>query len=102
MPESIPCPLTRREIADAYFLEHRAKLLDIAAFLDRIDRAADDDGDEDFRISAIRSCLAMLIDGEGDRARRVLDQLSDHSTEPLDTAPMKGALGAPPPDGAGS
>lgn len=89
--------MSRSEIADAYFLEHRAKLIDIAAFLDRMDRAEDPEGREDFRIAALRRCVAMLDDGQGDRARRVLDELSDHTTEPLDKAPMKGALGAPPP-----
>ena len=89
--------MSRSEIADAYFLEHRAKLIDIAAFLDRIDRADDPGPPEEFRIAAIRRCVAMLVDGQGDRARRILDELSDHSKEPLEKAPMKGALGAPPP-----
>ncbi|MFN5744372.1 MAG: hypothetical protein ACK5A1_22570 [Planctomyces sp.] len=34
------CPLSREQIVAQYFLEHRARLLDIAAFLDRLDRAA--------------------------------------------------------------
>ena len=89
--------MTLEEMTDAYFLDHRAKLIDIAAFLDRLDRAQTDEGAEDFRIKAFRDCLQLLVDGEGDRARRVLEQLSDHSTEPLDQAPMKGAMGAPPP-----
>ena len=32
-----PSPLTRTQVVDLYFLEHRAKLLDLAAFLDRCD-----------------------------------------------------------------
>lgn len=90
--------MTVSEIADAYFLEHRAKLIDLAAFLDRIDRAKDAGDLTDFRITALRECLAILDDGRSDRARRVLDHLSDHSTEPLPSAPMKGALGAPAPE----
>ncbi|MEE2908265.1 MAG: hypothetical protein VX527_10610 [Planctomycetota bacterium] len=97
MSDSMPCPLSREEVADAYFLEHRAKLIDIAAFLDRIDRATSDSPSEDFRITAFRSCITKLLDGEGDRARRILDALSDHTTDPIDSAPMKGAMGAPPP-----
>ena len=89
--------MSRKEIADAYFLEHRAKLIDIAAFLDRLDRASSQGPEQDFRITAFRSCLATLIDGEGDRARRILDALSDHTSDPIDAAPMKGATGAPPP-----
>ena len=30
--------MTRTQVVDAYFMEHRARLLDVAAFLDRIDR----------------------------------------------------------------
>ena len=32
-------PLTQRELIDEYFMEHRVKVLDLAAFLDRLDRA---------------------------------------------------------------
>ena len=39
MPAST-CPLTGPQVVDLYFMEHRAKLLDLAAFLDRLDRAA--------------------------------------------------------------
>ena len=92
-----PNPMTRTEIADLYFLEHRARLLDLAAFLDRYDRARDDGGGEDFRLSALRNAIALLIDGSGDRTARVLDLMSDHSTEPIDSAGMKGACGTPPP-----
>ena len=34
-----PIPLDKQQVLDLYFLEHRAKLLDLAAFLDRYDRA---------------------------------------------------------------
>jgi hypothetical protein len=91
--------LTRAEIIDAYFLEHRAKVLDIAAFLDRLDRAAQDAGEEDFRVLALRDAVACLIDGEGDRVRRIQMRLSDRSTAPIDAAPMQGAFGAPRGEG---
>lgn len=81
---------------DEYFLDHRAKLLDIAAFLDRVDRAADD-GADDFRMRAFRNALAILDDGSTDRARRVLESMSDPTTELIDVAPGKGACGTPPP-----
>ncbi|MEY2795321.1 MAG: hypothetical protein RIR10_1037 [Planctomycetota bacterium] len=88
-----PPPLSKRAVADRYFLEHRAKVLDIAAFLDRFDRAQGE-GADDFRVAALRACCAVLLDGEPDRARRVLELLSDHSMEPIAKAPMKGATGA--------
>lgn len=91
-----PCPAPRSKVLDLYFLDHRAKVLDIAAYLDRLDRAKDD-GD-DFRIEAFQLVIDILADGNGDRARRVLEMLSDHSTEPIDSAEgMKGAHGAPTP-----
>ena len=92
MPSSPP-PLSKRAVVDRYFLEHRAKVLDIAAFLDRFDRAQGEDAD-DFRVAALRECCAILLDGKSERARRVLELLSDHSTEPIAKAPMKGATGA--------
>lgn len=103
---SASCPASRATVIDLYFLEHRAKVLDIAAFLDRLERAADDrsgaGGGEDFRIAALRRSLDILRDGKPQRARRVLELLSDHSTEPIDRAPMKGALGAAPGPSSGA
>ena len=89
------CPLDRETAISRYFLEHRAKLIDLAAFLDRIDRAEGGKApNEDFRISAMRKAIEeLLTDGPG-RARRVQEIFSDHSTEAIEKAPMKGALGA--------
>ncbi len=96
------CPLTRAEIIDAYFMEHRARLIDIAAFLDRLDRAADAGASPDFRETAFRQALQVLSDGETHRAARVLDLLSDHSDDlPQSAEGMKGASGAPPADTEG-
>jgi len=93
-------PLTKQAVADLYFLEHRAKVLDLAAFLDRFDRAAGP-GEDDFRVHALRAAVTLLLDGQPERARRVLELWSDRSGEPIDRAPMKGALGAMPLDGKG-
>lgn len=92
------CPMTYEEIVDAYFLEHRAKLIDVAAFLDRLERASDGTpAKDDFRVAVLREALGLLGDGQGERAKRVLDLLSDPTTEiPQSAEGMKGALGAPP------
>lgn len=91
--------MPRDKVVDRYFLEHRAKLLDVAAFLDRIDRsAAPEDTDEDFRVEALQHAIALLIDEKGERARRILELFSDPSEAPIDKAPMKGATGAVPID----
>ncbi|MHC4910720.1 MAG: hypothetical protein ACYTF9_13495 [Planctomycetota bacterium] len=97
MSEPLPCPLPRSRVVDLYFLEHRAKLIDLAAFLDRLDRAEPDGNGEDFRVAAFRSALAILSDAEAGRAKRVLEHFSDHSTTPIDSAAgLKGAFGANP------
>ena len=103
------CPLPRQKAIDLYFMEHRAKLLDIAAFLDRVDRAAPgapgSPGSpgapvttaEDFRLVAMKQAVKVLLDGQGERARRMLEILSDPTLEPLASAAgMKGASGAWP------
>jgi len=87
--------MTQQEIIDRYFLEHRAKILDIAAFLDRIDRCNEDE--TDFRVEALHRCIAELqTDSEG-RTERLLLLLSDHSSGPIESAGTKGASGAQPP-----
>jgi len=94
--EHITCPLARGRVVDEYFLEHRAKLIDIAAFLDRVDRARGDDRGDDFRMAAFRKALAILNDREPGRAGRILDAFSDHATSmPQSAHGMKGASGAP-------
>ncbi len=93
---SNPSQLSKTEVIDRYFLEHRAKLLDIAAFLDRIDRAEGDDG-SDFRIDALLECAKQLHSSEIGRTERMLLLLSDSTTEPVDSAGTKGATGAVPP-----
>jgi hypothetical protein len=93
--EQPTCPMRRDQVVDRYFLEHRAKLLDVAAFLDRLDRSATlADADEDFRVEAMQRAIALLIDEKGERAKRVLELFSDSSETPIDKAPMKGATGA--------
>jgi hypothetical protein len=85
--------MNRQQLLDLYFMDARAKLIDIAAFLDRIDRA---EGEADFRYAAFRKALNELDRGEPVRAKSVLIRLSDPTAEPIDKAPGKGACGAWP------
>lgn len=95
MDESkISCPMTRAQVIDAYFMEHRAKLIDIAAFLDRLDRGEDAGIGQDFRMSAFQRALDILKDEGPGRARRVLGAFSDPTREPIPAASMQGATGA--------
>lgn len=83
--------MTRQEILDLYFIEARSKLIEVAAFLDRVERGS---GEADFRWDAIGQALQALGSTGTDRARQVLLALSDPTVEPIATAPEKGAVGA--------
>jgi hypothetical protein len=85
--------MNRQQVLDLYFMDARSKLIDIAAFLDRVERA---EGEADFRLDALRKALELVGSGEGDKARRVLLSLSDPTTDPIAKAFGKGACGAWP------
>jgi hypothetical protein len=92
---SASCPLTQQQLIDEYFIEHRTKILDIAAFLDRFDRASARDAEDDFRIRAFRTALAALLDTDGAaRMRAVQMLLSDPRTNLLPELDRKSAFGA--------
>ncbi|HUY89941.1 MAG TPA: hypothetical protein VMV10_14490 [Pirellulales bacterium] len=66
----MPIPLDAPEVLNREFLEVRAKILEIAAALDRLDRAAGSvEGDQ--RLARIRQGLAMLTADRSDRAEQV-------------------------------
>jgi hypothetical protein len=83
--------MTRNEVLDLYFMDARAKVIDIAAFLDRVQRAG---GEADFRLAALRDAMKELAGDLPERAKRVLLSLSDPTTEPIAKSPGKGAVGA--------
>jgi hypothetical protein len=85
--------MKRQEVLDRYFIELRHKLIEVAAFLDRVERAG---GEADFRLAAMERALRELGVGGGDRAERALRVLSDPTVEPVAVAPGKGACGAFP------
>ena len=84
--------MTRAEILDLYFVDARSKLIDIAAFLDRLDRS---EGEADFRLDAFRRALEVLAEqASASRAEKVLLAFSDPTKEPVPCAAAKGAVGA--------
>src|SRR5262245_21868778 len=93
MSASTPSPLTSPELVDEYFIENRNRLLELAAFLDRIDRAGGPAID-DFRMHVFREGVAALSSGGPDRVHRIQMLLSDPTTEPLQALDRKGAVGA--------
>jgi len=88
------CPLTQVEILQADFLKARNNLLEIAAFLDRLDRAKDLNGEQDFRLVAFRRVLQDLMDGDPDKVKRIQMGLSDLQIEPLLERDVQNAFGA--------
>src|SRR5215208_1832968 len=88
------CPLSQRQLLEEYFIEHRTKILDLAAFLDRLDRAREQDAGDDFRLTAFRQALEALSADTPSRIQAVQMILSDPRSELLESLDRKGALGA--------
>ena len=88
--------MSRQQVLDRYFMDARCKLIDIAAFLDRVERAA---GRDDFRLKAFREALGKLEGRKKNKAEQVLLTFSDPTSEPIAKAPGKGACGAYPRKG---
>lgn len=86
-------PMTRQQVLDLYFVEARFKLIEIAAFLDRAERAT---GSDDFRLAQFKEAVAELSKTGTKRAEAVLLKFSDPTTEPIPAATTKAACGAWP------
>ncbi|NQX01233.1 hypothetical protein HQ447_11275 [bacterium] len=82
---------SKKELLDLQFIDARHKLIDLAAFLDRIDRH---EGEHDYRYAALKNALPILLTERPDRARGVLESFSDFTTELPQSAPFQGAFGA--------
>lgn len=85
--------MTRQQVLDLYFMEARARVIELGAFLNRVDRA---EGASDFRLDALKAALNELTDNQPHRAEKVLLSFSDPTMEPIAHAPGKGAVGAWP------
>ncbi len=84
-------PPTPVNVVDLNFMDARFKLIEIAAFLDRVQRAGQED---DYRVQQLKQALQCLLQNDPDRARSVLMTLSDPTTEPIAKAHTQGAAGA--------
>ena len=78
-------------LVDLDFMDARARLLDLASFLDRVERAGQM---EDYRVQALVDALPHLTEAGPDRAEAILLSLSDPTEEPIPEAHTKGAAGA--------
>lgn len=88
-------PMKAKDILDLYFIENRSRILDIASFLDRIDRyEGADEAKADFRYQAFVRILDLLREPGGNRTRAIQIALSDPTANPLDSAVGLKAWGA--------
>lgn len=84
--------LNKKELLDLQFIDARARLIDLAAFLDRLDRH---EGEADVRLKYFKAAIPILLEERPERAKAVLEAFSDMTTELTETAPFQGATGAP-------
>jgi hypothetical protein len=91
---AIPSPKTGRELIDEYFIENRHRVIEIAAYLDRLDRSGDPSTSGDFRSRALTEALAVLCDGSYPRVDRIQMIFSDPTVEPRAELDQKAAKGA--------
>ncbi len=84
-------PHSEVSLVDLDFMDARARLLDLASFLDRVERAGQMG---DYRVKALLQALPLLEKSGPDRTEAILLSLSDPTTEAIPAAHTKGASGA--------
>jgi len=90
-PAALPSPASSAALVDIGFIPVRAKLIEVAAYLARVERLG---AAGDVRCAALRAAARVLVDGKPARARRILERLSDPTTRPDTVSTGKAALGA--------
>lgn len=87
--------MTAKEILELYFIDNRARLLDIASFLDRIDRYdGASEARDDYRYRALQQAFELILSTGENRTAKIQELFSDPTTEPLDSAVGLKAFGA--------
>ena len=86
--------LSQKELLDEYFVENRNRLLEVAAFLDRLDRAGPAGAANDFRTRALAAAVASLSSSSPDHVMQIQTLLSDPTAAPIPTLDRKSAIGA--------
>lgn len=84
-------PASPQNPVDLYFMDARSKLIDIAAFMDRVER---EKATDDFRYQAFLGALKEL--GDSNRASAILHSLSDPTKDLIPEATTQAACGAWP------
>lgn len=92
MPSS---PMGAKQALDLYFLDNRARMLEIAAFLDRIGRyESASEAMADYRYRSFMKALKIILESKQDRTLRVQQLFSDMTVEPIDQVVDGKAYGA--------
>jgi hypothetical protein len=81
-------------LLDEYFIENRNRLLEVAALLDRLDRADPERASQDFRLKALQAALVSLSGPAANHVSQIQMLLSDPTPEPLPALDRKSAVGA--------
>ena len=90
-------PMRAIDVLDLYFIENRSRILDIASFLDRIERYEGiEEAKADFRYKALIKTIELLLEPDAGRTKAIQVAMSDPTTEPLDSAVGLKAWGAWP------
>ncbi len=89
------CPMSQQALIDEFFIEHRVHVLEIAAYLDRLGRAAEQNANNDFRYSALKKAIAELASDVPGRIERVQMIFSDPDVRLLEERDQQSAWGAP-------
>jgi hypothetical protein len=85
-----------QDYLDAQFLEMRARVLSLAADLDRIERAAGGAAllESDARVQNLRRAIKVVLDERTNRAERVQMLFSDQSERGTEARRHEGTKGA--------
>lgn len=83
---------SKEAVLDADFASARASILEVAAFIDRVERG---EGKADYRYEAIKKILPLLLTEGSNHARDILETLSYTDEEVPETVKIKAASGAP-------
>lgn len=74
----MPIPMPADAVLNRYFLEMRAKVLEVGAALDRLERAeGSQQARRDERLAKLRKAIGILLDDAPDRAARIQMTFSD-------------------------
>jgi hypothetical protein len=87
--------MTAKQALDLYFIDNRARLLEIASFLDRISRYnGSAEATADYRYRSFIEALRIIMESKQDRTIKIQRLFSDATTEPLDHVEDGKAYGA--------